>query len=68
MVTDIEFDRVLPPNQKMAMVCAVLSIAGFTHHAETVAAGMEDDDQFVIDAYRNACEIRRDSLRLKGTA
>jgi hypothetical protein len=68
MVNKRGFEEVLPPNQKMAMVCAVLSIVGMTPHAEIVAQGMEDDDQFVIAPYKNACEIRRKSLFLQGNA
>ena len=68
MVNKREFEEVLPPNQKMAMVCAVLIIGGMTPLAEIVAEGMKDDDQYVIDAYKNACEIRRKSLYLQGRA
>jgi len=68
MVNELDFDNVLSPNHKMAMVCAVISIVGVSPNTETIAQGMDEDDQFVIDAFENACRSRRKSLYLKGTA
>ena len=68
MTKEPDFDNVLSLNHKVAMVCAVLSIAGIPPDTETIEQGMDDDDQYVIAAYKSACESRRKSLHLKGTA
>jgi hypothetical protein len=41
---------------------------GLPLDAETIAQGIEDDDESVIDFYRTACRFRKKSLYLKGKA